>query len=95
MDSEEKTGITEGDAAISQPEVHKTEPIKAAELEDVNAEDYAAYHTNIEEAAVEIVSRQPRGRDLQQINAVDEPDEVVSRPKRGARRFLKAFRGKS
>lgn len=79
------------DAAVSIPGTLKSKLVKATDQQDVTAEDYAAYHRDIEEASVEIV-------DHQAIDRIDENDTSDPLLGSGARpsvgRFLKALRGR-
>ena len=89
--AEEEFGLMGRDAAVSIPGTLKSKLVKATDQQDVTAEDYAAYHRDIEEASVEIV-------DHQAIDRIDENDTSDPLLGSGARpsvgRFLKALRGR-
>ncbi len=66
------TGCTLREASLSMPGIMKSKPVNIADSQHVSTEDedYPAYHTNIEETAVEIVPRQTPGREHQRIDSV-------------------------
>jgi predicted flap endonuclease-1-like 5' DNA nuclease len=94
LKAEEETGFMGRDAAVSMPGTLKSKLVRATDPQDVNAEEYAAYHTDIEEAAVEIITRQTPGREPQQSDGNDELDAAESRPNTAAGRFFRALRGR-
>ncbi len=94
LKAEEETGFVGRDAAVSMPGTLKSKLVGANDPQDMNTEEYAAYHTDIEEAAVEITTRQTPGRDSNQSDGNDALDATKSRPKSAAGRFFRALRGR-
>jgi predicted flap endonuclease-1-like 5' DNA nuclease len=94
LKAEEETDFMGRDAAVSMPGTLKSKLVRATDPQDVNAEDYAAYHTDIEEAAVEIITRQTPDKKYQLSDGNDELDAAKSRPNSAAGRFFRALRGR-
>lgn len=60
---------------------------------DIDADDYAAYHRDIEEASVEIVPRRPGSKGPPELVDGTAPIAANAPPKGSVGRFLKALRG--